>query len=482
MSGNNDHTPADSTPAWPERAIPVREAVDVLVAGGGLGGVSAAVAAARAGAKTLLIERNGFPGGVATAGMCCSVFNCLYTPSHELVVRGNSLEFVEALADAGGPRRRWHEHKGHIIYDIERAKLVLTELLESAGASYLFDTMAAEVLMEGRRIRGLIIESKSGREAIVAKAVVDATGDADVAHLAGAPVRAIGETVRARHSYCFRVGNVDVDRFVQYFIDHPGQYPPYMDVDWTFEEALKQYQETGTLLFPHGGGYQMELLKQGLESGEYKQSLGVHDSLPALQMHAIRDLGIVHMITGFCEIDDLDIAKITRAMTDGRRMAFHVTEYFRKHVPGFERAFVIGTADDLGMRATRWIEGEFDFTPEMKSEGARFEDAIGRGVVQRDIRKNEAPGAWSCQTFADATFDIPYRCLVPRKVEGLLMGAGRSVSQSNPLLLRVMALTMVVGQGAGVAAAVAAEDDFTPREVDVARVQAELKRQGVVLD
>ena len=113
----------------PSRNVPVRDEVEVLVAGGGLGGVSAAVAAARAGAKTLLIERNGFPGGVATAGMCRSLFNCLYTPSHELVVRGPALEFVEELAGSGpGEVRR--DHRGHIIFDVERGKLALIELLD----------------------------------------------------------------------------------------------------------------------------------------------------------------------------------------------------------------------------------------------------------------------------------------------------------------------------------------------------------------
>jgi hypothetical protein len=198
-------------------------------------------------------------------------------------------------------------------------------------------------------------------------------------------------------------------------------------------------------------------------------------------MHAIRDLGVVHIITGFCDIENLDAAQITRAMTDGKRMAFRVTEHFRRHVPGFERACVMGTADDLGIRASRWIEGELDFTAEMKSAGARFEDVVGRGVVQRDLSKNPAEGAWGCQTFADETFDIPYRCLLPKRVDGLLMGAGRSVSQTNPFLLRVMALTMVTGQAAGVAAAVASDEGRAPRDASLDRVQGELRRQGVAI-
>jgi hypothetical protein len=455
--------------------------VDVLVAGGGLAGVSAAVGAARAGARTLLLERNGFPGGVATAGMCCSVFNCFYTPSHELVVRGNSRDFVDELARAGGAGGHWHEHRGHIVYDVERGKLALTELLERAGAGYLFDALVVDVIQEGDALQGAVIESKSGREAIRARVVVDATGDADVAHRAGAPLRHTSELGWARHSYVFRIGNVDVDRFAQYFADHPEQYADYMDVDWTVDDALRQYRETGTFLFPHGGGIQMDLIKQGLASGEYPTAIGVHDDLAALQMHALRNPGVVHVITGFCELPDLDVGRITRAMADGRRLAFAVTDYFRRYVPGFERAYVTATADDLGIRASRWLDGEFVFTSAMKSEPTRFEDAVGRGVVEHDYVKNLAPGAWGCQTFLDATFDLPYRCLLPRRVEGLLMGSGRSVSAENPFLLRCMALTMVVGQGAGVAAAVSARKGTPPRSVDVSRVQEELTRQGVVL-
>ncbi|HUU60531.1 MAG TPA: FAD-dependent oxidoreductase [Phycisphaerae bacterium] len=462
-----------------EREVPVRAEYDVAVAGGGLGGVAAATAAARAGARTLLVERNGFPGGVATAGMCCSVFNCFYTADHRLGVTGIPVEVADALAEATGFGKKWHGHKGHVIYDVERAKLVLTELLASAGVEVLFDTVVAGAVADGDALKGIVVESKSGREAILAKVVVDATGDADVAHLAGAPVHT--RPPWGRHSFVFRVGNVDVDAFVQYFVDHPDQYAEHMDVDWTFSEALEQYRGTGTFLFPHGGGFQMDIFRKAIEAGRYRETLGLHDTLPACQMHAIRDLGVVHIITGFADVEGLDVGRISRAMIDGRKMAFYVTGFFREHVPGFERACVIATADDLGIRASRWIDGEFVFTREMKQNPTRFDDAVGRGVVERDVKKNPAPNAWGVQTFTNDTFDVPCRALLPRKVENLIMGAGRSISAADPLLLRVMALTMVVGQGAGTAAAVAARSGATPRDVDVAAVQQELIRQGVTL-
>jgi hypothetical protein len=463
------------------RTIPVRAEVDVLVAGGGLGGVSAAMAAARAGAKTLLIERNGFLGGVATAGLCCSVFNCMYTSDHRLGVTGNAVEVTSALAEATTPGygRTWHKHKGHIVYDVEQAKLVLASLVEGAGAEVLYDTVVSSAIMDGATLRGVIIESKSGREAILARVVVDATGDSDVAARAGAPLHI--KAPRPIHSFCFRLGRVDVDRFVQYLIDHPGQYPEYMDVDWTFDEALAQYRETGALLFPHGGAMQMDIFKQARAAGEYPTQIGMHDTLDSCQMHAIRDRGIIHIITGFVHFDDLDVAKISQSMDDGRRMAFTVTDFFAKHVPGFEQAFVIATADDLGIRVSRWLDGDTEFTLAMKENPTTFPDAIGRGVVEHDFRKHSGERAWGVQTFSNDFFHIPYGCLMPRRIDGLLMGAGRSASVESGWLLRSMVLTMVVGQGAGAAAAVAALAGVTPRSVDVAAVQAELRRQGVVL-
>lgn len=465
----------------PARTTPVRAKVDVLVCGAGLAGTSAAVAAARAGAKVIVCERNSYAGGVATAGMCCSVFNCLYTPSHELVVRGNSAEFLDRLAGAEGYGARWHDHKGHIIFDVERAKRVLTDLLQQAGVTTLWQTPVCAAVMERERLCGCIVESKSGREAILADAVVDCTGDADVAVLAGAPVHTLQEIPGAWHSLCFRMGNVDVNTFVEYFVHNPSQFPEYMDVDWTLEEALEQYRQTGTFLFPHGGGMQMDLILRGVESGEYPVNVGVYKECHALQMHAIRDTGTVNVVTGGVHLEALDVEAISRAMDDGRRMAALVCDYFRTHIPGFDRAFVANTADNLGIRVSRWIDGEMVFTPEMKRTPVRFDDVIGRGVVEEDYVKHKGKGAWGVQTFRDETFDIPYRCMLPKQVEGLVMGAGRSLSAKNPYLLRVMALTMVTGQAAGVAAALSAATHTVPRAVDIQRVQTELIRQGVVL-
>jgi hypothetical protein len=461
----------------PARALPVRADYDVVVCGGGLGGVAAAIAAARAGAKTLLIERNGFLGGVATAGMCCSIFNCYYTGDRRLATSGIAVEVADALAGAMGFGAKWHQHKGHIIYDIERGKLILQALVDAAGADVLLGTLTAGAIVEDGTVRGVIVETKSGREAIRARVVVDATGDADVAAQAGAPVHLCE---RGIHSLCFRLGNVEVDAFVDYFRAHPDQFPDHMDVDWTLSEALAQYDDCGTFLFPHGGGMQMDAFQRAKASGELPATIGLQDTTDACQMHALRQTGVVHVITGFTHFNGLDAELISRSIHDGRRMAFTVAEVYTKYLPGFAHAFVAGTAANLGVRASRYLDGDFVFTSAMMQAGVRQPDAIGRAVGWDHLVKHQGPNAWGAQVCRADAFEVPYRCLLPKAIDGLLMGAGRSISTDNPFLLRVMAHTMVVGQGAGVAAAVAAKTGRTPRQVEITSVQAELRRQGVV--
>lgn len=448
----------------PAREIPIRGEYDVIVCGGGLGGTAAALAAARGGAKTLLIERNSFLGGVATAGMCCSIFNCYYTGGEprRLGTSGIAVEVADALAEATGYGQKWHDHKGHIIYDIERGKLVLQKLVEASGAEMLLQTWVADAIVEGDTLRGVIVEFKSGREALRAKVVVDATGDADIAARAGAPLHT---RERGVHSLCFRLGNVDVDAFVDYFRQNPDQFPEYMDVDWSLDEALAQYDDCGTFLFPHGGGMQMDAFRRARASGELPSAIGVQDTTDACQMHALRQTGVVHVITGFAHFNGLDAQRISRSVLDGRRMAFTVSEVYRKHIPGFAHAYIAGTAANLGVRTSRYLDGDLVLTAEMMRGGTRQPDAVGRAVGWENIVKHQGPNAWGAQVcYADA-FDLPYRCLLPKRIDGLVMGAGRSVSAENPSLLRVMAHTMVAGQAAGAAAAVAARADRAPHDL-----------------
>ena len=463
------------------RHLPVKGNWDVIVCGGGLGGIAAAIAAARTGAKTLLVERNGFVGGVATAGMCCGIFNCYYTSEHQLGVHGIAVEVADKLAEAMGYGKAWHHHKGHIIYDLELGKLVLQEMLDDAGVEVLLNTVISDTIVEHDTLKGIIVESKSGREALTAKNIVDATGDADIAWLAGAPVH-IPQKDSGLHSLCFRLGNVNVDEFINYFREHPEQYPEMMDVEWTLAEALAQYDECGTFLFPHGGGMQMDAFKQAIASGDLPAHIGMHDTTNACQMHGMKQTGIVHVITGFAHFDGLDNTKITQSINDGRKMAYKVAEVFRKFLPGFDKSFIAGVAANLGVRTSRWLDGDFVYTPQMFKSGVRFDDSVGTMVAYQEQVLHSGVKAWCAQVMGNDSTDLPLRCLLPRKIDGLIMGAGRSISTVNPSILRVMVNTMVIGQAAGTAAAVAARANCYVGRNEVAAVQKELIRQGVNLN
>jgi hypothetical protein len=226
----------------------------------------------------------------------------------------------------------------------------------------------------------------------------------------------------------------------------------------------------------------MDAFQQARACGDLPESVGLHGTLDACQMHAIRRRGVVHVITGFVRFDGLDVGQISRSIHDGRRMAFRMAEVYRKHVPGFENTWIVATADDLGVRTSRYIQGDFLFTAPMMQAGVRVPDAIGRVVGWDNVVKHPGKRAWAAQVLRNNSCDVPYRCLLPQNVDGLLMGAGRSVSTDSPWLLRCMVHTMVVGQGAGVAAAVAAHRETIPRDVPIEAIQTELRRQGVRLD
>lgn len=459
------------------RQVPVLGHWDVIVAGGGLGGVAAGIAAARSGAKTLLIERNTYVGGVATASMVCSIFNCFYTSQRKLGSRGVPVEIADRLATASGYGTKWHDHKGHIIFDLEKGKLALQELLEKAGANLLLGVTVSDAIVEESVLKGLIIESKSGRQALMATTIVDSTGDADVANLSGAPVHTPqSKNAHQLQSLCFRLGNVDVDQFIEYFRKHPEEYPARMDVDWELDEALKQYDECGTFLFPHGGGIQMRAFQQAAADHALPEHIGMHSTTNACQMHGLRQTSMVHVITGYAKIDGLDSTLISQAINDGRRMAYVLQDVYRRYIPGFQNAIIAGVADNLGVRSSRWVDGDFTLTQDMTRPGVRHEDSVGELVPYVHKIKHPGKQAWNVHEMGDDTFDLPYRCLLPRKIQGLIMGAGRSISASDPYQLRVMVHTMTVGQGAGVAAAVSSLNHTTPQNTPIRDIQSALSK------
>ena len=403
------------------RETVVAAEVDVIVAGGGPAGLAAAVAASRNGAQTLLVERYGYLGGLATGGLViCLVETARYGYGicREVIDKLSELKAARLNKPSGEPAH-WVEGaslSGEESYhfDPEAFKYVADRLVTESGSELLFHSFIVDPVMKGREVRGIILEGKSGRQAVLGKVIVDATGDADVAAAAGVPCNV------DRHPWGinleYRMGNVDFDRALQWKKDNPELYGKLM---------MKLEKDVGKI----GWG---ETVYKGVVWGH-----GPH----------------------FYDVDGLNTRHLTRIEVESRMAIMRGLRFLRENLPGFEDAFVMETAPQIGVRETRRIVGEYTLTKDDALMGRRFEDAIAKGP-----------------------FDIPYRCLVPAEVDGLLV-AGRCISTTHEAqgVIRNIPPCMVTGQAAGTAAALAARRGVRPRRLDVHVLREVLKEQGVEL-
>jgi len=456
----------------PARTIPVLDEVDVLVAGAGTAGVAAAVSSARAGARTMLIERQGFLGGVATAGLMTSATNVVFTGDGRQPVKGIVEEILTKLAERGATSPGWRTRAlPQFPFDQEAFRVLLVELVQDAGVETLVETWVTDVIKEGDELRGVIIESKSGRQAILAKVFVDTTGDADLAAFAGAPCR---NTPPDSGSLLFQMRNVDLDKTVDYFEKHPEEWQQYCDRVTTREEFIANWRNLGMFHLPHGGGRYMRLVQDAIARGEYVREKGLCKDLDVLGLFAYRGSGAVLINSCNYRIDHLDIRTHSQAELEARRLVPMIAEFLREHMPGFEHAIVSDTAAVVGVRVTRWIDAGFDLTSQHVAEGAQFDDVIG---VQAATAHHPRGGV----IHPPAVAELPYRVMLPQGVNNLIVASGKSISTDPRGLVRGQISCYVLGQGGGVAAAVAARSGVSARGVDIRKVQRELLKQNVYL-
>ena len=449
----------------PARETRVAYEADVIVAGGGVAGWAAAVSAARNGARTLLIERNGALGGIGGAGLMTNIGNAYMTAANFPVVKGIAREIVERLVAEGGTMPGWHrpEQPG-VVYDPEIFKVILSDMLREAGVEALLHALTVGAVMDGRRVAGVIVESKSGRQAATASSVIDATGEADVAHLAGAPCRIFP----SGGSMLFRLANVDLDRAVDWIGEHRDSFPNGSDGVKDYDTFARNWREHGFFFFPHHGGKQFRPWNEAIERGEYAEKEGDWYSLNAFGMYGIRGDGTVTVNSNYMWVTDVDVRQYTRAELEGRRRCHRTTEFLRRHLPGFENAALIQTADDWGQRRNRLIEGRATLTKEDAAAGRTWDDVIGRFPLKHD---GEPPHG----------VEIPFGVMVPLEVEGLLVPSGKSAATDPVGLLRGMSRCMTLGVAAGVAAALGARTGVAPADVPIRDVQKQLAAQGAYL-
>ncbi|HHY46983.1 MAG TPA: FAD-dependent oxidoreductase [Firmicutes bacterium] len=441
----------------PAQDISVFAETDVLVVGGGPAGYTAAIAAARNGADVILMERYGHLGGMATGGLVL-LLDCLCDGKGNVLVRGLVEETVDRLKHLDGiiapPEdlwgsddraavnlwRRWGSDGGEgkivrysPVVDPEMLKCVAAQMVEESGARMLLHSWMSKAYVEDNTVRGVIFESKSGRQAILAKVVVDCTGDGDVFATAGAEFN-VG---RLPLGLVFRVGNVDIQAAEKAIGEDP-----------TFAKYVSdRLHELGGVR----GGYSFGELPAGF------------------YMRSSRDdvVWFNTVVPG----NALNVEDLTSVEIRVRKAMLVTLDFFKKEVPGFERAYVIDTAPQVGTRASRMLLGEHVLTIDELRAGTVFEDTV---CVSQPPYKGFSPD--------DPYKSVPYRSFLPRSIENLLV-AGRCFSGDLLAveMMRVIPSVMLMGQACGTAAAMAAEAGISPREVPVKELQMKLREQGMYL-
>lgn len=428
------------------RDVPVYDHVDVLVCGGGPAGFSAVLAAARAGAKTLLVEQTNCLGGISTAGGHNHL--CLYNEwdSDVRVVGGIPYETVVRVVEMGYGKL----DRGSVDFELEGMKLALEQMATEAGVGLLYHTLFADAIVSDGRIAGAFIQNKSGRQAILADRVIDATGDADVIASAGAP----WEMGREDDGSCqpctlmFTIGGVDWQKVLDW------------RTDYQMEDVWLEAQANGDM-----EPFQKNVMGFWWTSTRPDQ-VGIN-------------------FTHIVGVDCTNAHDITDATIEGRRQAFHMIPVFRKYVPGMENCYLISTAALLGTRESRRIVGDVVLNEQDIMTMRDWDDSVCYGSFFIDVHNCTGPGmdgeTWSPKS--GFRYQIPYRTMLPAGVENLLV-AGRCISVTHRALgsTRVMPQCAALGEAAGTAAALSIRAGCAPRDLSVPTLQDALRGNGAILD
>jgi len=447
--------------AEPARSLDVILETDVLVVGSGPGGLSAALAAARAGASAALIDRNGcFGGNITQVGVEGFAW---YRHEHTVDVEGIGIE-LERRANEMGAAMPEPQSLSHAL-DAEMFKWVADVLVEEAGVKPLLHRLAVAPLVVDGAITGVVTESKAGREAILAKRVIDATGDADMATRAGAPVHKSPKEKMMAVSVMFSMSGVNKQRFIESVKADPQTYADWSgNGEWDYETTGKEDKMFSPFL--------RKPFKKALEAGiipPYLHTIaGTWGSVS--DQGDLTYLNLVHVP----QIDGTDPNDLTVGEMRGRREAIYALEALRKFMPGCEGAKLRNFGMTLGVRDTRKIDALYNLTGTDVREQARFDDAIG--IFPEFI---DGYGVLILPT-TGRYWHVPYRALVPKGIANLLV-AGRCIGGDaiSHASARNMMCCTVSGQGAGVAAAISVQRNESFDRLDIGAVQRELTRQGV---
>lgn len=406
---------------------------DVAVVGGGLAGVMAAVAAAREGKKVILVEKYGYLGGMATAGLVYPFMRHTETPSQRPANAGLYFEMLREIYEIGGSDGPESRH-----YKEEFMKIVLDRMTKKYGIQVLFHAKMHSVEREGRVIRSVTVSTVSGTIEIRAKVFVDATGNADLNAFAGLPFELgrVEDELCQPMTLCFRLGNVDWSRF-----DHPAANKLYRE----FQAMGKIKNPREDILIFH------------------------HPVSNIMHMNTTRVIGV----------DPTNVLQVTGAEMELREQVLEMYRFMKENIPGLEECELLFSGTESGIRESRRIVGLVQITADDLIGTRKFEDSIARGTYAIDIHNPSGTGTYLRKMPADDYYTIPYRALVPTEADNLIV-AGRSISATHEAIaaVRIMPITTCMGEAAGIACSMAIDAACTMAEVDVQALREKITSYG----
>ncbi len=446
----------------------LRKRYDVIVLGGGVSGCIAAIAAARTGASTLVVERYGFLGGMLTASGVGPMMT--FHAGDKQVVRGIPDELIETLKEMGASPGHITDTIGYASsltpFDTEAMKFAIEHKHIEAGGEMLYHSIFTGCTVKENKIKSVQLWTKGGFIELEAGVFIDATGDADVSVRAGVPYEygrkldglAQPMTMKAR------IGNVDIPKIREYIKENPEEFlavnqaiiekTPRLSVSG-FYSKLKEAKENGDITYPR-------------------------DKVLFFQNNNPNE--VILNMTRILKLNATDSYDLTKGEIEGRRQVRESLDFLKKYIPGFEESYLVSTGPQIGIRESRRIKGVYTLTAEEMMDNVMFSDAIAMGGYPFDIHSPD--GASNDDKFLrpGSYYSIPYRILVNNEIENLIT-TGRCVSAEHEAAssLRVSPIAMALGHAAGVAAAVSVKENKAAKDVSIEEVRSTLLKQGAFL-